>query len=534
MSYPTLNQLEQDLKQGCLSRRDFIKAAALFGLSVSAPGLLSGQNAYAATPKAGGHFKIALGHGSTTDSLDPALTASQFTQMLCKSIHNYLTEIRADGSLGPELAVGWEASADAKTWTFKLRKGVEFHNGKTLTAQDVVASLNYHGGKDSKSGAKVIVDEFQSITAQGEDELVIELKEGNADLTYQLSDFHLVIMPTDQDGKLNPVSGVGCGSYVLKDFEPGVKAELSKFERHWNEKEGHFASAEILSVKDTAARTNALRTGEVDAIDRLDIKTLSLLERDESIHIMETSGNSHYSMPMRCDTDPFKDNNIRLALKHCIDRETMLETLLRGHGYVGNDHPIGRANRYFAADLEQRSYDPERAKHYLKQAGVDKLKVQLSAAEAAFVGAVDAAVLYRENAAKAGIEVEVIREADDGYWSDVWMKKPWSMCYWNGRPTEDMMFSTTYVGDAEWNDSFWQNERFDTLVKEARSELNEDKRTEMYAEAQQIVSNDGGVGIPVFNNYLFASHKGIGQPEQLGNDMDVDGLRAIVRWWRTG
>ena len=535
MNHLKLDQLEPDLKQGRLSRRDFIKASALLGLSTAIPGLLFSQNTQAATPESGGNFRIAVGDGSTTDSLDPAAsTTGQFVIMLNKSIHNYLTEIRADDSLGPELATNWEASADAKTWTFKLRKGVEFHNGKTLTPQDVIASLNYHGGEESKSAAKFIVDAFQSIEAQGDDVLVITLKEGNADLAYQLSHFQLIIIPADQSGNLDITSGIGCGSYVLKNFEPGVRAELNKFDNHWNDKEGHLASAEMLLIKDAVARMTALRTGEVDAIDRLDIKTLHLLERDKNVHIMETSGNSHYSMPMRCDTEPFKDNNIRLALKHCIDRETMLETLLRGHGYVGNDHPIGRANRYFSADIEQRSYDPDRAKYYLKQAGLDKLKVQLSAADAAFTGAVDAAVLYREDAAKAGIDVEVIREADDGYWSDVWKKKPWCMCYWNGRPTEDLMLSSAYTSDAAWNDTFWQNEKFDALVKEARSELDEGKRAEMYAEAQRIINNEGGVGIPLFNNYLFASRKNIGQPEQLGNDLDIDGLRAIVRWWHVG
>ncbi|MEZ5449060.1 MAG: ABC transporter substrate-binding protein [Thiolinea sp.] len=343
-----LKQLERDLKSGRLSRRDFMKLAAVFGFSAAAPGILSGT-ARAATPKAGGHFKLALGHGSTSDTLDPAKYENLYTQVVGKSIHNYLTEVRADGTLGPEIAESWEATPDAKTWTFQLRKGVEFHNGKPLTAQDVVASLNYHAGEDSQSAAKVIVDPMADIKADGDHVLVITLKDGNADLPYQLSDYHLAIMPANDDGKITmeiAQSGVGCGSYQLKNYDAGVNTELEKFAKHWNDQVGHFASAEILSVKDVAARTNSLRTGEVDAIDRLDIKTLHLLERDKNVRIMETSGNAHYSMPMRCDTDPYKNNDVRLALKYAINREEMLETLLRGHGYVGNDHPIGRANRF--------------------------------------------------------------------------------------------------------------------------------------------------------------------------------------------
>ncbi len=526
-----LKKLEHELKAGRLSRRDFIKASTALGFAAAVPGILSGK-AYAAEPQKGGHLKVGMGHGSTTDSLDPATYENAFTQTNGKSIHNYLTEVKPDGSLGPEIATGWEASPDAKEWTFELRQDVEFHNGQKMTVKDVIASLNHHTGEESKSGAKVIVDAFEQMKGDGDYTLKIVLQEGNADLPYQLSDYHLAIMPADADGKVDAASGVGCGSYTLKSYEPGVKSELVRFDNHWNDQGGFFDSAEMLTIADVAARVNALTTGEVDVADRLDVKTLHLLARNKKIKILETSGNAHFSMPMRCDTDPFSNNDVRMALKYCLDREALLQNVLRGHGYIGNDHPIGRANRYFAKDLPQRVYDPEKAKFHLKQAGLSTLKVDLSAADAAFAGAVDAAVLYKEHAAKAGIEVNVIREPNDGYWSNVWMKKPWSMCYWGGRSTEDWMFSTAYSSGAKWNDSFWEHERFNKILIEARAELEDAKRAEMYAEMQQIVSDEGGVPVPIFNNYIFASTTEVAQPEQMGNDWAMDGLRAIVRWWK--
>jgi peptide/nickel transport system substrate-binding protein len=149
---------------------------------------------------------------------------------------------------------------------------------------------------------------------------------------------------------------------------------------------------------------------------------------------------------MRTDTPPFDNNEVRQALKYAVDREALLQSVLRGHGVLGNDHPIGRSNRYHADELEQRTYDPDKAKFHLKNAGLSSLKVDLSAADAAFAGAVDAAVLYKEHAAKPGIEINVVREPNDGYWSNVWLKKPWCAVYWGGRPTEDWMFSTAYAG----------------------------------------------------------------------------------------
>jgi len=99
---------------------------------------------------------------------------------------------------------------------------------------------------------------------------------------------------------------------------------------------------------------------------------------------------------------------------------------------------------------------------------MDSLKVSLSAANAAFEGAVDAATMFREQATKAGIDIEIVREPADGYWSSVWMKKPFVVSYWGGRPTEDWMFSQVYASDAKWNESYWKDPAFDKLLLEAR------------------------------------------------------------------
>ena len=156
--------------------------------------------------------------------------------------------------------------------------------------------------------------------------------------------------------------------------------------------------------------------------------------------------------------------------------------------------------------------------------------MDLSAADAAFAGAVDAAVLYKEHAAPIGIEINVVREPNDGYWSNVWMNKPWGMCYWGGRPTEDWMFSTAYAAGAAWNDSFWNHERFNKLLLLARAELDQTLRREMYVEMQTIVSNEGGVVVPLFNNYVFATSDKITHGELAGN-WDLDGSKLTERWW---
>ncbi|MFQ6023036.1 MAG: ABC transporter substrate-binding protein, partial [Acidiferrobacterales bacterium] len=338
-----LKKLERLLAQGWISRREFMRRVSAMGLVAAIPGAMFGTAPAYAGPKKGGKFRVGIGHGSTTDSLDPATYENAYTQFtLGHGVHNHLTEIKPDGNLGPELAESWEASADAKTWTFKLRRGAEFHNGKTLEASDVIASLNHHRGEDTKSGGKAIAGQITEMKADGKHVLAVTLEGGNADFPFMLSDYHLIIVPGEKDGKIKATAGIGAGAYVLQSYEPGVNAKLKRHRNYWRSDYGHFDEVETLTIADVAARTNALTTGEVDCIDRLDIKTLHLLKRNKKVSIKETSGTAHYSIPMRTDTPPFDNNDVRLALKYAVDRKALLQNVLRGHGVLGNDHPIGR------------------------------------------------------------------------------------------------------------------------------------------------------------------------------------------------
>ncbi len=513
---------------GKISRREFMSYAVAAGVTVSAASTMYSSVAKA-EPKKGGHFKIGIGSGSTTDSLDPGQSSDTYSQNLGFAHHNYLTEVDEKGLIQPELAESIEASDDAAQWVIKLRKGIEFHNGKTMDADDVVASYNHHRGEETKSKAKGVTDPIKDIKADGKDTVIFTLSEGNASFPFILSDYHIPVMPS-KDGKVDATSGVGSGGYVIDKYEPGVGATLKRNPNYWKSDRAHFDSVEIIPIKDVVARTNALTSGEIHAMDRCDLKTVHLLKRNKALRIEQVTGTQFYSIPMIMTQKPFDNNDVRMALKHAIDRETMVKTILRGYGQVANDHPISPANKYFNKDLEQRSYDPDKAKFYMKKAGVDSLTLDLSAADAAFGGAVDAAVLYKEHASKAGININVVRESNDGYWSNVWMKKPWSMCYWAGRPTEDWMFSIAYAKGASWNDTFWDHDKFNKLLKEARAELNEDKARGMYYEMQQIVRDEGGVVVPMYASYVFSMSTKVAHGDMAAN-WDLDGNKSAERWW---
>ena len=509
-----------------ISRRSLLKTGVAAGV-LSATGL-----PLRAQAKRGGKLRLGLAGANTSDSWD-GRTHSDSYMIMCAhgAVFDCLTEVGADGQLKGELAESWEASADAKTWTFKLRQGVTFHNGKAFGADDVIESLGMHTAEGAKSAAKPIVSSITEMKKINDHEIEMTLAAGNADFPFLLSDYHILMFPAGQVEEAIS-KGIGTGLYQVESFDPGVRFVGKRVASHYKgDSAGHFDEIEVIAINDSSARMNALMTGQVDAVNRVDVKTEALLKANPMVTIMEVTGNQHYTFPMQTGTEPFNDMNVRKALKHGINREELVDKILQGHGKVANDHPIGPANQYYAADLEQNSYDPDKSKFYLKEAGLDSLDVDLSAANAAFSGAVDASQLYQASAKAGGININVVQEPDDGYWSNVWLKKSWCACYWSGRATEDWMFSTAYETGVPWNDTSWENARFQELLLAARAELDSNKRREQYREMQMLMSTEGGTVIPMYANYVDAHSSKLTNSGTTGNVFQMDSSRFMERWW---
>ena len=190
--------------------------------------------------------------------------------------------------------------------------------------------------------------------------MTFRLAEGNADFPVLLSAESFGIMPA-KDGELAPTAGIGTGGYVVEEFNPGVRSSLKRNPNYFKEDKAFFDSADMVVILDAIARQNALITDAVDVIDNIDLKTVQLFEQNEGVEIIDVTGTLHYDFPMRTDMAPFDNNDIRLALKYAMNREELLQKILHGYGALGNDHPISPSNRYYASDLPQRSYDPDKA-----------------------------------------------------------------------------------------------------------------------------------------------------------------------------
>jgi peptide/nickel transport system substrate-binding protein len=485
-------------RQG-ISRRDFMERAAALGASTALASSFAGK-AFAQAPSKGGHLKLGIDAASATDSLDPATYFANYMQVVGYQWGNPLVELDVENQPIPELAESWEPNEEATEWRFRLRKGVQFSNGKEMTAEDVVYSINHHRGENSKSGAQGYLQVIKDLKADGTHEVVVVLDSPNADVPYILSDYHLLIAPDGTDFN----KPVGTGPFIIENFQPGVRTLSKRNPNYWKEGRGHVDSVETLAINDLTARTSALQTGALHWANRLDPKTIDLLKRVPNMQVFDVPSAGHYVFPMRCDTPPFENLDLRLAIKYGIDREDMVSKILRGYGKIGNDHPVPEFDPFYAADIPPRTYDPDKAKFHFEKSGVGG-PITLHTSEAAFTGAVDAATLYAQHLANAGIALNVQREPADGYWTNVWMNKPFCASYWGGRPTADLMLSVAYQSDAAWNDSFWRREDFDKLLQQARAELDTGRRKQMYHDLQMMLHEDGGVVIPMFNNFLFGA-----------------------------
>ena len=481
--------------QGHISRRDFMKQMAAWGITASAATTMLSSVAMAQTPQAGGHLVIA-GAGSSTDSADPTTYDSFFNAYLGNTFGNRLVRIGDGGAIVPRLAVSWDVSDDLKTWTIGLREGVTFHNGKTFTASDAVYSLQRHYGEDATSGAAGNLTAIESVSAQGDNTLVIQLSEGNLDFVNLLSDYHLIMQP---EGSTD--DGIGTGPFVMDSLEPGVRATFSRNASYWNGDMPYYDSVEILVINDDTARTAALQTGKVHIIDRVPNTEIDFLQLSNNINIVSTPSRGHYNFLAHTNTNPFDNADVMLALKYAMPRQQIIDQVLNGFGGLGNDHPVNEGFALFEGAVEQRPFDLEQAAFHYQKSGHSG-PIVLESSQASWPGATDGALLFKEAAAQAGMNIEVKRVPADGYWSDVWNVRPFCASYWIPRATQDQILTVAFTGP--WNDSRFENARFSELLPQARVEKDPETRAAMYTEMQQLIHDNSGYLVPVFNAWIDA------------------------------
>lgn len=486
--------VENAIRRGA-TRRELLQMLLAGGVAMSAGGLVLGRatRAVAATPTSGGHLKAAGWSSSTADTLDPAKASLSTDYVRCCALYNRLTFLNKDGVTQMELAESID-TADAKVWTVKLRSGVTFHDGKTLSSADVVFSLKRHLDKDIGSKVNSIAKQITDVKAVDPLTVEITLANPNADLPTILSMHHFMIV---QDGTTDFSKGIGTGAFKLETFEPGVKSIFVKNPDYFKPQGPYLDSFEYFAISDDNARVNALLSGDIQLAASIKPRSMKLIETQPGFVLSQTTSGNYTNLNIRLDLEPGSKMDFVQGMKSLVNREAIQKSVMRGLAEVANDQPISPANIYHNAELKPKAYDPEKAKFHFEKSGLLGQAIPVIASEAAG-GSVDIATVVQQAGAEIGMNLDVQRVPSDGYWSNYWLKAPVHFGNINPRPTADILFSLLYASDAPWNESQYKSAKFDSMLVEARGSLDQAKRKEIYGEMQVMVAEEAGTIIPVY------------------------------------
>jgi len=488
------SMLMETIERG-ITRRQMIQMLIAGGMQATFAGSIASiaGNAYAQTPKKGGRIRVAAATAAVSDTLDPSKQSNQTDYSRGTMFYNGLTWL--DGSLTPQPALAEEfVTKDAITWVFKLRRGVTFHDGKPLTPADVVFSINRHKDPATASKAKSLADQIVECKASGPNEVTMKLSAANADLPVVLGTFHFHIV---KDGTTDFNAGIGTGPFKVKEFKPGVRSIAVRNDNYWKTGRPFLDEIEFVGIGDESARVNALLSGELDLVAAVNPRSVQRISESPAHAIFETKAGLYTDLVMRRENGPGSNPDFVLAMKYLFERDQMKKTVTLGHSVIANDQPIDPTNRFYFAGLPQRTLDLDKAKFHLQKANLGSTPLPVVASPAATYS-VEMALVMQQTAQKIGLNLDLKRMPADGYWANHWMKSPINFGSVNPRPSADTLFTQFFKSDAPWNEAGWKNEKFDQLLVAARGETDLAKRTKMYADMQVMVSDGGGIGIPLF------------------------------------
>lgn len=499
----------------------------------TATGAASTSAGAGGTPRRGGRLRVGVSSGSTLDIIDGQSVISYADTPRRLATFEGLSYF--DESFRPKLALAEEIEAtSASQWTIRLIDGVEFHNGKTLTADDLIYSirrtLNPKAGALGFKGLSAIDPKrIQKLDART---VRLQLSAPDSNLLDALSQHFQGVVPegySPNGQSKGPLRFVGTGPYKVKSFTPGQQSVHVRNENYWRDGEPYLDEIVIIDLADPTARANALMGGQVDMINQVPFAQVEQIKASSGLAIYETENGAFQPFYMRVDKAPFSDVRVRQALKLIPNRQQVITQALGGHGRVANDIPGLLDPAYTGDTLPQREQDIEQAKSLLAAAGHADLQVELTTTNA-YPGVQEAAQVFAENAKAAGVSVKLTTVGADRLYGDNFLK--WSFMQ-DSFPTRNYLAQAaiSLLPSSSLNSSHFDNPRFNALYDEARKTIDETKRNEVIAEMQKIEYDEGGTLILAWNNWISAySDKVRGlkpDPGQVDLNMYGHGFRSL-------
>jgi peptide/nickel transport system substrate-binding protein len=464
----------------------------------------------AAGPRRGGSLRVGVAGGSAADYIDGQNIAWRPEQArLVAGFESLLTrnarfELVHDG-LAEEVS-----TSNGRVWTIRVRDGVEFHDGRTLSADDVIYSLRRLADPKVSflAGSARSIDPNR-ITRLDRRTCRLVLRQVDSTFPDLIGEYVAGIVPVGYSphaiGKARP--NVGTGPYRLHSFIPGQQSVHDRNPNYWRAGQPYLDQVTIVDLPDPVARVNALLGGQVDAITDVPPALVRLVTGHASSQILESPSAAWIPVCVRVDVRPFDDVRVRQAFRLLIDRPQMVELALGGHGRVGNDlyAPFDAA---YDGSLPQRRQDLEQARSLLKAAGQEGLRVELATSNAA-LGMLEAAYVFARQARAAGVEVTA-RNLDQGtFLGPGYLERACSMAWWGTR-SYLLQVGTSCLPWAPSNETHWPADpRFTALYRSALTTLDPERRTRIIHEMQRIEYDSGGYAIWGFASLLDGHRAGV-------------------------
>ena len=510
---------------GDLSRRGVLMGAATGGLLIAGSGAMLAPSANAATAKLtrGGVLRVAVGEGGTNDTQDAHLGGYTGDTARAYQLYDRLVTRDSKFKLVNELAESFTSNKAGTVWTIRVKKGIKFHNGATLSADDVIFTIQRILNPATKAIRASMLANIDTDNLKKVDAYTVSVTLKTADVTFdeQFSNYAMGIVPVGYD----PKTPVGTGPFKYQSFTPGVKAVYTKNANYWRPGEPYVDSVEIWVVKDDTARVNGLASGLYDCITDLPTSQITAVKTNSKLKVLNAKTGAYVPIAMNTKKTPFKDPKVRQAFRLMVDREAIVKQVYGGFAQVGND-VIGRYDEAYPTNLPQRKYDPEKAKALLKSAGVSNLSLDFNTTGGP-TGMLEIPQAFITTAKKCGVKLTIKQPTN--FWDIFTGGTQIHMDYYVNR-TYIEGASTVYKGGTYAMETGWSNAKYDALIAKAKKTADKSVRNEIIQDAMKIEYDDGAYIVSSFYNKIdaySAEIDGFGGGHPSGNSLNNFTFRSV-------